>query len=212
MTTNANPNILRPERSDVATEPDHQAPTSEVSDWEGRLFGALVLAAFLLYGIGSGLADRPVGIGLVVLNSIAVAVVGLIGFRLLRSQHHRTGFGYLVGRILEALLLAGGVGVVAGTNSTNADTTGYLLAMIALGIGSMPFCHVLGRGRWLPLRLAQWGVLGYAALAVGAMIELTTGEEVAVFFAIPGGLFELAFGLRLLMRGFDRGGSADYAR
>jgi len=74
-----------------------RAPNSAVSDtrpWEGRAFGGIVLAAFLLYGVGSTVADRPVGITLVVVNSIAVAFAGLIGFRLVRSTDNSVGAGY----------------------------------------------------------------------------------------------------------------------
>jgi len=68
------------------------------ASWEGRAFGGIVLAAFLLYGVGSALADQPIGLALVALNSIAVAAAGLIGFRLLQSSQPRVGFGYLATR------------------------------------------------------------------------------------------------------------------
>lgn len=187
---------------DPDAEPTPQDQTSPGGGWEGRTFGALVLAAFVLYGIGSAQAEHPVGLALVSLNSAAVTIAGVIGFRLLRSRHRRIGTGYLVARIVEAVLLAGGIGVVAFTDSTDADSTGYLLAMVALGLGSVPLCHVLGRGRWLPQWLAQWGIAGYALLATGALVELTTGRGVTVLFAVPGGLFELTLGLYLLRRSF----------
>lgn len=175
-----------------------------VSRWQGQVFGGLVLAAFLLYGVGSAMADEPVGLALVTLNSVAVTIIGLIGFRLLRADGFGAGAGYLGARILEAVLLAGGIAVVALTSSTDADTTGYLLAMIALGVGSLPFLRALDRGRWLPTWLARWGMVGYAALVAGAVLELATGRALTVFFAAPGGLFELTLGLVLLRRGFDR--------
>ncbi len=182
-----------------------QRPAGEHS-WGGRTFGALVLAAFLLYGIGSAQAEHPIGLTLVALNSMAVTVVGLIGFRLLRSRQRRIAAGYLSGRVAEALLLAAGVATVAFTDSADADTTGYLLAMIALGLGSVPFFHALGRGCWLPIWLTRWGIAGYVALLVGAGLELGTDRGLSVFFAIPGGLFELTLGLYLLRRGFGRPG------
>ena len=84
---------------------------------EGLTSGALVLAAFLLYGIGSALADQPAGLALVMLNSVAVTIVVLIGFRLLRQRHRRIGISYLVARTPEAILLAGGIGLVAFNDS-----------------------------------------------------------------------------------------------
>jgi len=54
--------------------------------WEGRLFGGLVLSAFLLYGIGSALVEEPIGLVLALANSVAVATVGVIGLRAVRPS------------------------------------------------------------------------------------------------------------------------------
>ena len=170
--------------------------------WEGQLFGGLVLAAFLLYGIGSALVDEPIGLVLAVANSIAVATVGVIGFRLLRNHHPRAGAVYLAARIAEAILLGGGVALYFLADVADADNTGYLLGMIALGIGSLPFWLVVGRGPWLSKRFALWGIAGYVALTAGALLELTTGQGVVIIASIPGGLFEVAVGVHLLRRGF----------
>ncbi len=190
--------------------PIHHAPRPPVTDAsdtplrEGRAFGGIVLAAFLLYGIGSAAADQPIGITLVVVNSIAVAVAGWIGFRLVRSTDRSVGVGYVVARVAEAALLAGGIIVAEFADVGDADNLGYLLAMIALAAGSIPFCRTLGRRRWIPRPLATWGMYGYAALAIGALLELTTDRSVTVVFALPGGLFELALGLYLVRHGFRR--------
>lgn len=172
--------------------------------WEGRAFGGIVLAAFLLYGIGSAFADQPVGLALVVVNSVAVAVAGLIGFRLLQPSEPRVGLGYLAARLAEAGLLAGGIILAHHADVGGADNTGYLLGMIALAAGSVPFCRALGRRRWIPQRLATWGIYGYATLAAGALLELAVDRAVTVIFAVPGGLFELALGIYLLRHGFRR--------
>lgn len=190
--------------------PIAHAPRPSVMDasdmplWEGRAFGGIVLAAFLLYGVGSAAADQPVGVTLVVVNSIAVAFAGLIGFRLVRSTDRNVGVGYLVARVAEAVLLAGGIVLAEFADVGGADSLGYLLAMIALAAGSIPFCRSLGRRRWIPRPLATWGMYGYAALAIGALLELMTDRSLTVVFALPGGLFELALGLYLVRYGFRR--------
>ena len=97
---------------------------SAASRWEGRAFGGIVLAAFLLYGVGSATADEPIGLALVVLNSIAVASAGLIGFRLVRVADPSVGFGYLVARTAEAVLLAGGILMAELADVGGADTSG----------------------------------------------------------------------------------------
>lgn len=99
-------------------------PGPSTSSWEGRAFGGIVLAAFLLYGIGSVSADRPAGMALVVVNSIAVAGAGLIGLRLLRRSDASIGVGYFVARILEGVLLVGGIALAEYRGIEDADTTG----------------------------------------------------------------------------------------
>ena len=168
----------------------------------GRLFGALVLAAFMLYGVGSSLADHPIGLVLVGLNSVAVVLLGGIGFRLLRSSDHNAGTAYLAARLAEATLLFAGVAAVALGAASGLDQTAYLLGMVALGLGSIPFLVALRRRHLLTGWFAIWGVMGYALLAAGAALELVSGRSVAVILAAPGGLFELALGGFLVWRGF----------
>jgi hypothetical protein len=73
--------------------------------------------------------------------------------------------------------------------------------MLVLGVGSMPFCSALLRGQFVPGWLAVWGIVGYAVLSAGALLELV-GLTVGLALAIPGGLFEVALGLTLIARGF----------
>jgi hypothetical protein len=53
----------------------------------------------------------------------------------------------------------------------------------------------------VPGWLAVWGIVGYAALAAGALLELV-GVAVGLALSVPGGLFEVALGLILIARGF----------
>jgi hypothetical protein len=105
--------------------------------------------------------------------------------------------------VAEAVLLAGGIIVAEFADVSNADNVGYLLAMIALAAGSIPFCRTLGRRRWIPQPLATWGMYGYGALAIGALLELMTERSLTVVLALPGGLFELVLGLYLVRFGFQ---------
>lgn len=66
------------------------------------------------------------------------------------------------------VLLVGGILMAEAAGVGGAGTDGYLLAMVALATGSIPFCQALGRRRWIPRALATWGIYGYAALATGA--------------------------------------------
>jgi hypothetical protein len=166
----------------------------------GRLAGALFLAAFVLYGGGSALADRPLGLGLMLLNSLAVAVIGALAFGALRGTAPWTARAYLAARVAEGLLLALGVLLLA-SGRAEANGVAYAVAMVALGAGSVPFCRALAAHRWAPGWMAWWGVGGYALLAAGAVLEFAV-PGAGVLLAVPGGIFELALGVLLIGRGF----------
>jgi Domain of unknown function (DUF4386) len=175
----------------------------------GRFVGAFVLLAFGGYGVGSALAGEFAGTALVMLNSALVAAIGVLVFRLLQGRHPAAAWIYLVARGMEAYLLAAGTFLPAGGQMA------YQLAMLSLGLGSLPFCLALGRQRLVPRWLAGWGFVGYALLAGGAAADLM-GSDVGLVLSIPGGLFEVAFGVLLVVRGFTSAdqppGTADRVR
>lgn len=176
----------------------------------GRVIGALFLSAFALYGSGAALAGSAstarAGVVLMVANCVAVATIGVLGLRVIGAA----GVPYLVGRAGEAALLAVGAAFVP-VGAPFADDVvhhTYQLAMISLGVGSLPFCLVLRRDGWVPSWLAVWGLVGYAVLALGAVAELL-GHAVGIALSVPGGLFEVTFGALLAVRGLSRGRAGD---
>lgn len=208
----------------------------------GPLVGALFLSAFLLYGGGSfliasttdgatplphnsaSLGQLCAGATLLLINSVAVATIGALAFRVLRRRHHRTPQVYLATRTAEAVLLAlAPVGTLtltlatrASAQTSNATDSGlqslaltavehsqsaYWLAMATLGVGSILFCRALMRSALLPRFLAVWGMVGYAVFALGSVLELA-GYGVGLALSAPGGLFEVSAGCYLLVNGF----------
>ncbi|MFI6820132.1 DUF4386 family protein [Micromonospora sp. NPDC050187] len=166
----------------------------------GRCTGAFFLLAFVCYGIGSSLAGQFAGTALVVLNSVMVAAIGVLVFRALRRPHPVAAWTYLVARSAEAFLLTAGI-VLRDSVGAGAADIAYQTAMLSLGLGSLPLFLALNRRGWLPGWLAIWGFAGYVLLATGSAAELM-GAGVGIVLAIPGGLFEIVFGLLLLVRGF----------
>ena len=167
----------------------------------GRIVGALFLAAFVCYGVGSAVADHAAGAALMLLNSAVVATIGALVFRVLRPRHPMTAAIYLLARAIEAVLLAVGVVLLIWMGSVQGNELAYQIAMLILGVGSIPFCYVLLRDRIVPGWLAVWGMVGYAVFAVGALLELL-GFPLGLALSIPGGLFEVALGLTLMARRF----------
>jgi hypothetical protein len=172
----------------------------------GRVIGALFLGAFALYGGGAALAGSAstveAGALLIVANCVAVVTIGVLAFRVLGTA----AVPYLVGRAGEAALLAvGAVFLLARTPfADDVAEYSYQLAMLSVGIGSLTFCEALRRSGLVPSWLALWGLVGYAVFALGAAAEIL-GYAVGVALSVPGGLFEVTFGVLLLVRGLPLG-------
>ena len=75
------------------------------------------------------------------------------------------------------------------------------VAEAGLGFGSLFFCDLLFRTGLVPRFLAVWGFIGYACFVGGALLELFGVAGAGLVGAIPGGLFELTFGIWLIARG-----------
>ena len=78
----------------------------------------------------------------------------------------------------------------------------YQVAEMALCLASVFLCSLLFRTRLIPRSLAVAGVLGYAIFLTGTIAELF-GSPIGLILSIPGGLFELALGFWLLIKGFQ---------
>ena len=184
-----------------------------------RIVGALVLAGYLAYGTGSLMAQGNVrsddhnssvallvsGAALMLLNSAFVIGIGVLMFPILRPHDKGVAGGYLGTRIFEGVVLTVGVaGLVVLTDAAaiHANSVCYNLGEAALAIGSLFFCALLFRTGLVPRFLAVWGFIGYACFAGGTLLELFGVAGAGLVGAIPGGLFELTFGIWLIARGF----------
>lgn len=165
------------------------------------------------------------GVLLQFVDAAAVVGVGVLLFPVLRKQGEATALGYAATRILEcAFLVVGGIATLSvialsqdmmhagaqyaiysstvGTLLATGSHTAYLIAMSTLGLGSLPFCLLLYRSGLIPRSLSVLGLVGYAALFVGSLLELF-GLDLAMLHYIPGGLFELILPIWLILKGFN---------
>jgi hypothetical protein len=184
-----------------------------------RIVGALFLAGFLSYGVGNLIATGNVrsadgsgstallvtGAALMLLNSAFVIGIGVLMFPILRPHNKDIAAGYVGTRIFEGVVLAIGVVtliVLTGERAKDVNAVFYSVAEVGLGIGSLFFCALLFRTGLVPRFLAVWGFIGYACFAGGNLLELFGVAGAGLVGAIPGGLFELTFGIWLIARGF----------
>lgn len=115
-----------------------------------------------------------------------------------------------VSTLVLVALARGGVETSDGSGSAltalaraaveNGEST-YWVAMAALGVGSVFFCRTLLTSALLPRLLAVWGMVDYAIFDAGSALQLA-GYPVGLPLSVPGGLFEVAAGSYLLVKGF----------
>lgn len=151
--------------------------------------------------------------------------IGVVIFHLLRKYNETIAIGYVATRIFDGVgVMLGGIAALSllalsrqmvqvgaegapyaltlGNLIVAGSDTMFIVTMMALGLGSMPFCYLLYRTRLVPRPLAALGFAGYVALLVGSGLELA-GLNLQMLHYVPGGLFELILPLWLIVKGFN---------
>jgi hypothetical protein len=162
---------------------------------------------------------------LMMLAAIGDAAHGILMLPVLRPHGERLAFGYLGGRLIDALLFAVGVlflllqlplgreyltaaasdrGALQAlsTLTVQAHQYSYEISMMTLSIASLLLTYTLFRARLVPRVLAAWGLVGYVSLLVGSVLGIL-GFNLNLVHVIPGGLWEVFIGFWLVAKGFS---------
>ncbi len=183
--------------------------------------GILFIAPFFAYSTADGFITKAlnspainnnsliIGAILVFVNALCVGLIGVLTHHTLSYLNSAITKAYRITRLIEAsgfIVIA--ATVLYFTNSSNATTAKsaifwtYQTSMLVLGVGSLPFFKFLQQQQIIPRYMAMWGIGGYILLAVGSIVEMV-GLPVSLYLSIPGGLFELVFAIRLIVKGFN---------
>ena len=154
------------------------------------------------------------------------AAHGVLMFPILKQHNsERIAVGYLSFRIMDALFIAimvlfiliqipiGSEYLNAGASDASylqalstvfmqAQLDAYNIAMTTLGISGLILCYSFYKSKLVPRILAVWGLVGYAVILCGSMVEVL-GFNLLSIHAIPGGLWELFIGVWLIVKGFN---------
>ena len=181
------------------------------------IVGVLFLTATITYYTGSGLIrsffidENPnktslvIGVLLEIADGVAVVGIGVLMFPILKNFNKRLALGYVIFRIIEcAIIIAAGI---------------YMLSLLKLmwkyemiiflftGLGGLIFSYLLYQSKLIPRLLSALGVIGYAMLSVGVLLDLLgyfyMNTDVGMLLYIPGGLFELFLPAWLFIKGFN---------
>lgn len=175
-------------------------------------------------------ATLSVAITLMLVNSVAAVGIGALFFPILQRHDPSIAAAYLATRVVESVVLVvGELGLlfllharsIAGLDgapwqalgelATRWNYLAYQTAMAALGLGSLAFMLLLYRTQIVPRFLSVWGLVGYVALFASALLGLR-GARVSLLWYLPGGTFEVALPVWLLVRGVSAGPVRDTAR
>ena len=85
---------------------------------------------------------------------------------------------------------------------TQGQLYAYEIAMITVGVAGLILCSVFYRASLIPRPLAIWGLVGYAILLGGSVLQIL-GFQLNSLNAIPGGLWEMFIGVWLIVKGFN---------
>jgi hypothetical protein len=154
------------------------------------------------------------------------AAHGVLMFPILKQQQsERIAIGYLGFRIVNAVFIAVMVLFIllqiplaseyikaAGSDASflqalssvfmQGQLYAYNFGMSFVGIASLMLCYTLYRATLVPRLVAVWGLIGYAILLCGSVLEVL-GFNLQTIHAIPGGLWELFIGVWLIVKGFN---------
>jgi hypothetical protein len=153
------------------------------------------------------------------------AAHGILMFPVLKPHSERAAVGYLGARIIDATFIAVMVLLIlvqiplgmeylnAGSSDasslqalgavfTQANLYAYEIGMSAVGVAGLILCSMFYKTQLVPRLLAVWGLIGYAILLFGSVLQVL-GFNLSSIHAIPGGLWELSIGVWLIAKGFS---------
>jgi len=181
------------------------------------LVGVLFLIATMTFMTGSGLIrsfftdENPnqtsllIGALLEIACGVAVAGIGVLMFPILKMFNKRLALGYVVFRIIEcAIIVAGGIYMV----SLLSPIWKYeMILFLFTGLGGLIFSYLLYQSNLIPRLLSVLGLIGYALLSIGVLLDLigyfSMNTDIGMLVYLPGGLFELFLPIWLFVKGFN---------
>ena len=207
----------------------------------------------LLYGPSTGSADFlenaypdrglvTMGVLVELVAVLAIPLIGVFMFPVLRRYHEALALAYVAFRSLEALLL---IAIEArllslidlsddhlnsmssdpsqlqamGDASLSANDQTFALYVCVFTVGAVIFYALLYRSRLIPRWLSTWGVAAAVVMLAGNLLFMfdtfsgTTGTVLEVVATLPIPLNEIVLAYWLIRRGFDStANGADHER
>lgn len=175
-----------------------------------------------LSGVGSQKTTLALGAFLMIATTAVDIGKAVFFYPVLERHGKRTAVAYLATMVFEMAMMT--VGVLAllmlipladqadrlgqdaaqalGSLAVDANETAYQIGQLSLAFGCLFLCALLLRSGLVPRWLAVWGFVGYALHMAGAAAEIF-GAPISFVLLVPGGIFEVALAIWLLIKGFS---------
>lgn len=182
------------------------------------IVASLLGGADFLTTIGPLTTLLALGAFLMLLNTAVDIAKAVIFVPILERHSRRTALTYFAAILVQVVFLsigalavlmivplsaqAGAAGATTlGSVLSELNTMAYQIGQMTLGVGATFVCVLLLRTGLVPAWLAWAGLIGYPLHAAGTVAELF-GVPIGLYLTMPGFVFELAFPVWLLVRGF----------
>ena len=168
-----------------------------------------------------------IGIGSEIMMFVLVVLLSLALYVILKTVNMNLALLALLWRLGEAII-GGGVTVISGLIPLllldseaafekeqlhalvglflDVRNAGLDVVLIFIGMGGTVFCYLFFKSKYVPRILAAWGMLTYLSMLLLAFVSILLSnlpETIKMAFYGPGGLFEVIFGLWLLVKGVN---------
>ena len=146
-----------------------------------------------------------IGVLLEIYCGIAVAGIGILMFPILRMFNKNLALGYAILRIIECLtIIIGGIYLLS---LLKLMWNHEMIIFIFTGLGGLIFSYLLYQSKLIPRYLSILGIIGYAMLLLGVLLNMlryvNLNTSAGILLYLPGGLFELFLPIWLFVKGFS---------
>ena len=181
------------------------------------IVGLLFLVSTLTFMIGSNLIQSflvdethnksPLILGVIleIICGVAVAVIGVLMFPILKLFNKRLALGYVIFRVIECtIIIVGGIYLL----SLLKFMWKYeMIIFVFTALGGLIFSYLLYLSKLIPRYLSVLGIIGYAMLFLGVLLDMFSlfniNDGASMLLYLPGGLFELFLPIWLFIKGFN---------
>ena len=179
-----------------------------------RIAGALFIVATISYASGSAViapllnssgdisSVLIVGALLEFVDAVAVVGIATLLFSTLKQYSRPIAWTYLGTRLLEAAFITVSITSIFFNAPFWYEYT-FQIAVLILGLGSVPFMYLLYQTRIIPRSISVLGFAGYLGLLAWSVLGIL-GYAMGTLLFVPGALFELIFPIWLMVKGLTR--------